>query len=65
MVGAIVAILRTVMDEERLRLMTAEETAEVLACSTKSIYRLLDSGRVTPLRPLSPGRPRDTCASDA
>ena len=53
------------MDEERLRLMTAEETTEVLACSTKSIYRLLDSGRVTPLRPLSPGRPRDTCASDA
>jgi hypothetical protein len=30
----------------------------VLGCSTKSVYRLLSAERLTPLRPLSPGRPK-------
>lgn len=41
--------------DDRPRLMSVKETAEVLRCSTKSVYKLLDGGRLTPLRPLSPG----------
>jgi hypothetical protein len=36
-------------------LMSVTETATVLRCSTKAVYRMLDAGRLTPLRPLSPG----------
>jgi excisionase family DNA binding protein len=46
------------MDADRLKLMSVRETANVLGCSTKSVYRLLDGGRLTPLRPFSPGRPK-------
>jgi hypothetical protein len=45
MPGETVSILRgTMMDAERPRLMTVRETADVLGCSTKSVYRLLDGG---------------------
>jgi len=32
------------------RLMTTREVSEVLGCSSRSIFRLVDAGRLTPVR---------------
>ena len=32
------------------RLMTTREVSELLGCSSRSIFRLIDAGRLTPVR---------------
>jgi len=32
------------------RLMTTREVSELLGCSSRSIFRLMDAGRLTPIR---------------